>query len=215
MTTKKRSVLMSVLTLVLCLSLIAAGTYALFSDEVTLKNHLQAGTLDITLTRTNLVTTSLNASTGFLAGTEDSEDVDFSKSTTENVFNITDETLIVPGCRYSAKMQIANNSDVAFGYWLEIVFDNKDDFELADQLEVTITTEYGVTDALLSEGLLIGSEANPIGTLSKGESESFTVSVEFMDDSNVNNDAKSQKLSFDLVVHAVQAIEAPAVIPTV
>jgi len=69
-TTKKRSVLLSVMTLVLCLALVAGGTYALFSDQVTLTNHLEAGTLDITLTRTKLVTKSLDNETSHEARNE-------------------------------------------------------------------------------------------------------------------------------------------------
>ncbi len=217
MTKKKRSVLLSVLTLVLCLALVAGGTYALFSDGVTLKNHLQAGTLDITLTRTNLVTKSLHDKTGFLVGTENPEDIDFSNPTDRNVFDITDDTLIVPGCWYSAEMQIANNSDVAFGYWLEIVFDDTANLALADQLNVKVTTAEGVTEAKLSESAgLIGSESDPIGILAKTGSRLFTIRVEFLElEDSVNNAAKSQALDFDVIVHAVQAIEAPAVIPTV
>ena len=51
MTKRKRSVLLSILTLVLCLSVVAAGTYALFTDDVTFEEHLNAGSLDITLIR--------------------------------------------------------------------------------------------------------------------------------------------------------------------
>lgn len=219
MTTNKRSVLLSVMTLVLCLALAAGGTYALFSDRVTLTNHLEAGTLDITLTRTNLVTTSLNADTGFLVRTENSKDIDFSKpadpndpnAENKNVFDITDGMLTVPGCWYSAEMQIANNSDVAFGYWLEIVFDDTADLALAEQLKVTVTTVDGTTEAKLSESAgLIGAEADPIGVLAKTGSELFTISVEFLDlQDGANNAAKGQSVSFDVIVHAVQITTAP------
>ena len=104
MSVKKRSVLLSVMTLVLCLALMAAGTYALFSDYVVLDNHLVAGTMDITLKRSSLVTKSLDTSTGFLVDTENTELIDFSKPwdptkpelKNKNIFDITDETLIVP-----------------------------------------------------------------------------------------------------------------------
>ena len=207
------------MTLVLCLALAAGGTYALFSDRVTLTNHLEAGTLDITLTRTNLVTTSLNADTGFLVRTENSKDIDFSKpadpndpnAENKNVFDITDGMLTVPGCWYSAEMQIANNSDVAFGYWLEIVFDDTADLALAEQLKVTVTTVDGTTEAKLSESAgLIGAEADPIGVLAKTGSELFTISVEFLDlQDGANNAAKGQSVSFDVIVHAVQITTAP------
>lgn len=219
MTKKKRSVLLSVMTLVLCLALIAGGTYALFSDQVTLTNHLEAGTLDITLTRTNLVTTSLNADTGFLVKTENPKDIDFSKpadpndpnAENKNVFDITDGALIVPGCMYSAEMQIANNSDVAFGYWLEIVFDDTKDLTLAEQLKITVTTVDGTTTGMLNASAgLIGKEAEPIGVLAKGGSALFTVTVEFCNlDDSINNNAMGKTFDFDVVVHAVQITTAP------
>ena len=221
MTKSKRSVLLAVLTLMLCLALVAGGTYALFTDQVTLKNHLQAGTMDITLIRTNLKTKSLNDATGFLVETENPEDVDFSKpydpndpnSKNENVFDITDETLIVPGCVYSAEMQIANNTDVAFGYWLEIVFDDKVDLTLAEQLKITVKTaddNKSISKLVKDSAGLIGAEGDPIGILAKTGSALFTVTVEFCDlDHSVNNNAKSTSFDFDLIVHAVQVTTAP------
>lgn len=215
MTTKKRSVLLSVMTLVLCLALVAGGTYALFSDQVTMTNHLEAGTLDITLTRTNLVTESLDDETGFLVEATSTEVVDFSNPTTRNVFDIDGDELIVPSCSYTATMSIANNSDVAFGYWLEIVFSDEANLELADQLQVTVTTVDGTTetewlDEVLSESAgLLGSAEAPMGILAKTKSAPFTISVEFISDDDVNNDAQAQGLDFDLVVHAVQVTDAP------
>ena len=222
MTRKKRSVLMSVLTLLLCLALVASGTYALFSDQVTLKNHLVAGTLDITLIRTNLTTLSLDNNTGFLVKTENPKDIDFSEpanlndpnAENKNVFDITDETLIVPGSMYSAEMQIQNNSDVAFGYWLEIVFDDTVDLTLAEQLKITVTTvdDGKSISGMLSENAgLIGGENDHIGVLAKSGAALFTITVEFCDlDYSVNNNAKNTSFDFDVVVHAVQVTTAPS-----
>lgn len=222
MTTKKRSVLLSVLTCLLCLALVASGTYALFSDQVTLKNHLVAGTLDITLIRTNLVTTSLDANTGFLVETENPKDIDFStpydptdpNAENENIFDITDGTLIVPGCKYSAEMQISNNTDVAFGYWLEIVFDDTVDLTLAEQLKITVTTvdaSKSISGMLSENAGLIGTEASPIDVLAKSGAALFTITVEFCDlDYSVNNNAKLATFDFDVVVHAVQITTAPS-----
>ena len=216
MTTKQKSVLLSVLMLVLCLALVAGGTYALFSDDVTLTNHLEAGTLDITLKRTKLETLSLDNNTGYLAENVNTDVVDFSTPNDRNVFDIEDGVLIVPCSSYTATMEITNDvatSDVAFSYWLEIRFGSESDLELANQLRVVLTTEDGVEhEVILSNGAMIGSEGAPIGTLAKTASETFKISVEFLDLDN-NNDAKSKKVSFDLIVHAVQAIKAPTATP--
>lgn len=221
MTKRKRSVLLAVLTLMLCLALVAGGTYALFSDKVILNNHLQAGTMDITLMRTNLKTKSLNSATGFLVETENPEDIDFSKpydpndpnAKNKNVFDITDETLIVPACMYSAEMQLTNNTDVAFGYWLEIVFDDKVDLTLAEQLKITVKTvddNKSISKMLKDSAGLIGAEDDPIGILAKTGSALFTITVEFCDlDHSVNNNAKNTSFDFDVVVHAVQVTTAP------
>ena len=234
MTKKQRSVLLSVVTLVLCLALVAAGTYALFSDRVTLGNHLVAGKLDITLVRTNLTTTSLNPNTGFLVNTENNEDIDFSipwddahpERKNKNVFDMTDETLIVPGSSYTAEMKIANNididndgqvdheSNVAFGYWLEIVFEDDPDLDmtLANQILITVTTVDGtksITGEKLSESEgKIGDEDDVIGILALGGENIFTVTITFSD-LDTNNDAMSKTFKFDLVVHAIQITTAP------
>lgn len=213
MTKKKRSVLLSVMTLALCLALIASGTYALFSDEVRLTNHLQAGTLDITLTRNSLTTKSVDTTTGFLTDPiTTTEPVDFSNPTNRNIFDITADTLIVPGSYYSAEMQISNHSDVAFGYWLEIVFDGTVDLTLAEQIKITVTTSDGaksISTTLDKSKGLIGEEASPIEVLAKSGSALFTISVEFSDLGN-NNDAKNKTFEFDVIVHAVQVTSEPA-----
>ena len=218
---KKRSVLLSVMTLMLCLALVAGGTYALFTAQVKLTTHLQAGTLNITLIRTKLTTKSLDPATGYLTDTTNDKDIDFSKpadkndpnAENKNVFDITDETLIVPGCSYAADMKIINNSDVAFGYWLEIVFEDNVDKTLAEQLKITVKTsdpEKSVSGYLSANAGELGAKDAPIEVLAKGSSALFTITVEFCDlDESVNNLAKLTSFDFDLVVHAVQVTTAP------
>ena len=224
MTKTKRSILLAVLTMMLALALVVGGTYALFTDEVPLTNHLVAGKMDITLIRTNLKTTALDRTTGFLVDEEVTDPKDFSLPTTDNVFGITTETLIVPQCKYVAEMQILNTetpenlvsiSHVAYAYWIEIVFNNAEDLDLADQLIISVVTKdtdptVPTEPIYLSQGLKVGSAAEPIGVLALGDSETFTVSVEFESlPEGLNNTAKGQSLDFDLIVHAVQVTRAP------
>lgn len=209
MTRRKRSVLLSFVTLMLCLALVVGGSYALFSDQVTLTTHLKAGTLDITLQRTNLVSRMLDYSTGFLVDRENPEIVDFSGPTERNVFDLGLADKIVPGCAYKATMKITNNTDVAFAYWIQVVSRTGDAEDLADQLLVTVTTKDGISVAgLVDEGFVVGTSTAPISVMAKNGSESFEVSLEFLDLPN-NNSAKSQTLNFDIVVHAVQVLENP------
>lgn len=218
---KKRSVLLSVLTLMLCLSLVAGGTYALFSDQVVLRNHLQAGTLDLELWRIDLVTKSLDNTTGFLVDTHNEKDIDFSdpadlndtNAENRNVFDIVDDTLIVPGCSYTATMEIRNNTDVAYGYWLEIVFDKTADPTLTEQLKITVQTAdatKSITGMLNVTNGLLGDEGSPIEIIAKTKTAQFIVTVEFCNlDHAVNNTAKLKDLDFDIIVHAVQVTKAP------
>lgn len=208
MTKKRRSVLLSAVTFMLCLALVAGGTYALFSDQVTLTTHLKAGELDITLERTNLVTKALDNSTGFLVDIIDEEDVDFSKPTVRNVFDLEETDKIVPGCSYDASMKITNNTDVAFAYWIEIIDRNYEDIVLGDQLVVTIKADGYEKTVKVSEGMIVGNQSEPVAILAKGEYDNFNVVLEFLDLAN-NNAAQNQSLNFDIVVHAVQVVDAP------
>lgn len=204
--TKGRSILLSIMTLMLCLALTASGTYALFTDEVVLKTHLQAGNLDITLIRTHLTARELDTRTGFLKNTVNPEDVNFSQPTARNVFDISPGTLVVPCCKYIADMQIINHTDVAYAYWLEIVLDDPSDQIFASQIEVGVKTPDS-DKARLTKGLQVGSESDPIAVMAKGDSALFTVSVEFLDLAT-NNLAQGKSVNFDLKVYAVQVTTA-------
>jgi len=232
MTKKNRSVLLAVMTLVLCLALVAGGTYALFSDQITMEHHLEAGKLDITLVRTNLTKTELDPVTGYLktSSVDDVPEKDFSNPNGENVFGITKDTLIAPCTSYAATMKITNNSDVAFGYWIEIKLDLEgmtaeeiSALKLDEQIKVYINDEQKAVT--LDQGLFVGDRENPISKLAKAptddgtgnlshslkSSETFVVCIAFENlEDEVNNAAQGQKLNFDLIVHAVQlAEEAP------
>ena len=89
---RKRALVVSTATILLCLSIVAGATWALFTDTQVVKNHLVAGDLTISLTRTELTKTYLNDD-GFLVTKQvqkptDSE-VGFTNPTGENVFGKT------------------------------------------------------------------------------------------------------------------------------
>ena len=213
---KRRAMLVSCAVILLCMAIIGGMTFALFTDRATISNHLQAGDLQITLKRTELVKKTLNDK-GYLVETtvQKATDtpVDFSAVNSENVFGIETAEKIVPGTKYTAKMKLENGSDVAFGYWIQVVCTDKTDgADLAKQLKVTVNTGSD-SSAILGDGLTVkGANGGAyIGEIAVGASASFTVSVEFLDsavtenDIDENNLAKNEKLSFDLIVYAVQA----------
>ncbi len=221
---KLRTLLMCTLSIMLCMATVVVGTYALFTDKVTLNNHLQAGTLEISLVRTKLTKTELTER-GYLETSElpDGENgKDFSNATNENVFGITDGTLVVPGSSYQADLKLTNGGSVAFTYTVAIVFDGVDsdaqrDQALAEQLKITAgKSEATAVTKMLSKIKL--EEQDGTFTIFTDElaatdpSVNFFVKVEFVNntDNTTNNAAKNGKVKFDIVVSAVQKTTAPS-----
>lgn len=220
-TNRKRALLISSSVILLCLTVIVGMTWALFTDTQTVKNHLQAGDLDITLTRTTLTKTTLDEK-GYLKtyGPDNfPKNVDFSGDDAGNVFEIEMDDngeiteKIVPGTQYIANMKLTNKSDVAFGYWIEIKCNSADAAKaLAKQVTVTVTGDSG-KPVSVSGGLIVGDEENFIDEVGIGDEKSFTVTVTFEDMDFVfedgklystNDAAENQDLGFDLIVYAVQ-----------
>ncbi|MBQ8496562.1 MAG: hypothetical protein IJ489_03795 [Clostridia bacterium] len=212
-TNRKRVLLVSGAIILLCITIIAGMTFALFTDEEAVNNHLKAGDLDITLIRTNLKSTRLTER-GFLETVTDDTDKDFTNNKDENVFGL-DGELIVPLSEYEADLTLTNKGDVAFKYGIQIVLGEDSDPDLAEQLEVTVTVNNadGTTETKrLNEGLGIGSNAQTFGLLAVGDDCDFSVKVKFLDDRKYedefeNNDAQGDDVYFDLVVYAVQYTE--------
>lgn len=212
-TNRKRALLVSASVILLCMTIIVGMTWALFTDTQKVTNHLQAGDLSITLKRTELTKTTLNAQGKLVTSDPDTTTKNFSNPTDENVFGIVEGEKIVPGTKYVAKMQVENHSDVAFGYWIEIVCTDKTNgADLAKQLKVTVNTGSDAS-ASVNDGLTVGSSSNYVGELIIGATAEFTVTVEFLDsfvaENNIDHNdlAQGENLSFDLVVHAVQATD--------
>ena len=212
-TNRKRALLISSSVILLCMTIIVGMTWALFTDTQKVSNHLQAGDLSITLKRTELTKTTLNAQGKLVTSAPDTTTKNFSNPTDENVFGIVEGEKVVPGTKYVAKLQIENHSDVAFGYWIEIVCTDKTNgADLAKQLKVTVNTGADAS-ASVNDGLTVGSSSNYVGELIIGASAGFTVTVEFLDsfvaENNIDHNdlAQGENLSFDLVVHAVQATD--------
>ena len=210
-TNRKRALLVSSSVILLCMTVIVGMTWALFTDTQRVTNHLQAGDLSVTLNRTELTKTTLNTEGKLVTSAPDTNPKNFSNPTDENVFGIVEGEKIVPGTKYVAKMKIENHSDVAFGYWIEIVCaDKTNGADLAKQLKVTVNTGSDAS-AFVNDGLTVKGEEGYVGELGIGDTAAFTVTVEFLDSFVAENKiesndlAKGESLSFDLVVHAVQA----------
>ena len=234
---RKRALLFSGAVILLCMTVVTGMTWALFTDTKTVTNHLQAGDLEITLKRTELVKNTLNGK-GFLEEitVQKSTDVpeDFTTSNDKNVFGLESEEKVVPGSEFVATMQIENNSDVAFGYWVRIECEDEDVAKkLAEQMIIKVYTDKngdGTIDtddsdgsdesdkSVVASGLEVGSDKNFIGVLGIDDKETFIVSVEFDNQgytyvdgvlTSTNDAAQKQDIDFDLIVYAVQVTTQP------
>lgn len=205
---KLRALLSAALTIMLSASIAVAGTYALFSDSVEVTNHLQAGTLELGLTRTKLVKSVPDATTGMPTKTEDTTARDFSAATSENVFGIGDEK-IAPGSWYEVEMHVTNEGTVAFNYQVAIKLDaatTDENLEFAKQLTVYVngaTEGTKLSDCKIENGKIIVSDK----LVKKNTTdEKFTVKIVF--NSLAGNATQGKEVSFDLIVLAEQYVPA-------
>ena len=196
--------------------LLVGGTYALFTDSVSIGNHLEAGNLNISLLRTSYSKTTLD-SDGYLSTITDSTEVDFSEETEENIFALEEDEYVVPGSSFLANLKLVNgkkngdnyvSSSVAFSYNVKIVVSEDSNSDFISQLTVTVKKgEEEVANKKLSE---FGTDAILSGKMTKNDaSAEFSVKVAFDDlDPEKNNKAQDKKASFDLKVEAIQLTSA-------
>lgn len=210
MTKKIRALILSCTTILLCVTVAVAGTFALFTDSASIRNHLKAGTLDIELNRI-LLTGETLAADGTVSTVNNTEEVAFTEGTSRTVFD-TENSVVVPGSFFEATMEIVNNGNVAFGYWIEVVpASGTTADDLLSQLTFTVTPLSGtpVSETIDADGKLsLGSETSHVATVSATtENTTFKVKVSFENSTTKgeNDKAKGQELDFDLIVYAVQA----------
>lgn len=200
---KKRVLLVSCSVILVCMSIIVGMTYALFTDNVVVENHLKAGNLDVTLKRTSLEYVVLDDD-GLLKVTTVNDELDFTERTEDNVFGIdSTDVRIVPGSYFEATLEVGNNGSTAFDYNVEIKLEGESN-SLAEQLKVIVTHNDGsTTEKMLSE-IADGLSISAGSMKSSDNAQSFKVKVEFIDVA-YNNDAQDLSCVFDLVVSATQA----------
>ena len=224
-----RTILLALSAILLSVLLVLAGTYSLFTDKSQISNHLQAGTLEMVLTRTTLTKRALDDK-GYLKESTDTQEKDFTGLNGENVFGLGTDEVLAPGSKYVANMRLTmtQEADVAFGYYVEIVLSNAtaDSADFRGQMKVTIQSVEDPTKTVSrwftevnNEGKIVlggPEQENLIGKVEKGTtasgavaSQNFIVTVEFVNqdtDGSVNNIAKLESFGFDLVVYAIQIV---------
>ena len=202
---KFKLLFISYIVILLCTVLIIGGTFSLFTDSVTVKNHLQAGTLNVELVRTNLKYTKINED-GYFDVIENNKRLNFTKPLKNNIFGIEDESLmIIPGSYFDTTMELINNGNVPFEYSVMIII-NQEINSLFEQLEVEIVdSESNIFKKKLSD--FVDGNSFMIGEMNSIENkENFKIKISFLNDVN-NNLAMSLAVEFDLIVSATQKIK--------
>ena len=178
----------------------------IFTDKKNVVNHLRAGDLDVTLTRTNLEYTILgeNGTTKVITV---EEDLDLTDATENNAFGFnSDHVLIVPGNYFKADLQLKNSGNIALEYTVGMQLISETN-ALAEQVEVTVTDPNGLKTVKRLSEMLEGVTVKAGEIREAGAAQSFTVEVRFIDDTTINNAAQTQMAVFDLVVNAQQLME--------
>ncbi len=209
-----KTLLLSILTLCICTALVVGGTFALFTGEANVNNHLQAGNLKVGLYRTAYTENALN-SDGYLVTTvvqrQDNErnesDMNLTDEETEWLFSVSNA---VPQSYYEADLDVVNEGSVAFDYGMRIVMTSGEETALADQIRITVTYGDGQTKSFILS-TYAANDVN-LGILTTEQSDRFTVRAEFVDDNDeefVNNDAMDEAVKFYVQVYATQRVSAP------
>lgn len=177
---KNKILVSSILTIALCLSMIAGSTFALFTSESKVNVAVTSGEVKVVATASNLKYTSDLGSTLGQATLSDKAD------------SITVEGF-TPGDRVSFDITVANESTVAINYRTVVTISD----ELAPALVVSFDDEK--SEGHKSAWTKLDADADP---------EKVTVSIYFPDADN-NNDYMGKTCNISYVVEAVQGNTVP------
>ncbi len=223
----KKSIIFSAITLCLCTLVVVGGTYALFTDTVSVNYHLSAGNLKVGLDRTAFTKYVVDEKTGLMTTVVDTgEPVDLTQDA--NKLFVIDKA--VPTSWYEAELTVTNDGTTAFDYGMRIIWNNDNDVVgkdllLAEQIMITVTSEKIADSAATgknSEGVnyisfkLSESKGKDISFgyfLKDSSAQTFTVKAEFINNTAENNKinvgAGEEKpaVTFDVQVFATQKTE--------
>lgn len=136
---------------------------------------------------------------------QDNTATDFTKPNKSNIFGLNSSSIVVPSCKYEATMEVYNDGNNAFTYWLEFNLNSVAD-AFAEQLKVTVSVDGGESKQfVLSKAKTVGSQLAPIATVAANQSSCFTVSIYFDDDDYINDDAQNKSIYFDVKLCAVKS----------
>lgn len=202
---KAKAIALSAVVAMLCAALIVAASLAIFSDSAGSNVHLQAGTLDAGLWKTE-VSGYIVGQDGNLAPYEESGlPVDLEKDGAD-IFQLSD---VIPGVWQEAVLEVRNAGTVAFEYSVSIAnikADGQTAQNLLGRLLVTVTPSGGAAVSFLLKDAAQQGRNIPLGTLAAKANGTFSVRAEFTDDGTHEppESLAGAEVSFDLTVSAVQ-----------
>ena len=198
----KRALLMSVLSLLLCVSMLVGTTFAWFTDSVTSANNIiKSGNLDVEMY--------------WADGTKavPTEDAGWTDASEGAIFNY---DLWEPGYTEVRHIKIANEGSLALKYQVSIVA-NGEVSDLSDVIDVyyidpavQVANRTDLTDAnklgTLTQ-VLAGMATSANGALSAGESDTITIALKMQESAGNEYQNKSIGTDFSVVLLATQMTE--------
>ena len=190
----KKTLLTSVLSLVLCMALLIGATFAWFTDNVTSANNkIVAGNLDVQL---------LMHDGNDYVDISDSEDPIFGSNT---VATNSTNTLWEPGKTQIAYLAIKNNGSLALRYSVALDVENvsKNLYEVM-KYAITSDAQYDAKPAWTGgNAVVVGTQAVSNGvSLGAGETRYFALSIHM--DEEAGNQYQGGEVNFDLTIVATQ-----------
>ena len=188
---KKKALISSIMTIALCVSLIAGSTFALFTSESNVDIAVTSGQVKVvaTLDETSLTTSSMGVA-------QDAGKFENGGTAVINGGKI-DFTNITPGDKAEFTIDVTNYSNVAVKYRVNWAVEG----ELLGALEATVT-EAGVTKALKTETIDWTEWAVPADP-EVGETKELAISIELPVEAG--NEYQNKNATVILTVEAVQA----------
>lgn len=204
---KAKAIVLSAVVTLLCAGLIVVASLAIFSDTADSNVHLQAGTLEAGLWKTEVAGYVVGEDGNLAEYTENDLPVDLEKDGSE-IFQLTN---IMPGLWQEVTLEVRNEGTVAFDYSVSmanIQADGQAAQALLGRLMITVTpSQSGVQPRsfLLKDAAEQGLNI-PLGTLNAEANGTFKVKVEFTDDGlqEPPEALANAEVQFDLTVTAVQ-----------
>lgn len=194
----KRALLMSALSLMMCVSMLVGSTFAWFTDSVTSAgNRIQAGTLDVQLL--------MYDGADYVDISEEPNPIFGTAGLAQDSVN----TLWEPGKTQVAYLAVKNNGNLALQYNIGLEVENVSN-ELYEVIQYAYTQdaekdEVKSWNAADGKNVVLGAQpiTDDYTVMNPGDVHYFALSIHMMEDAG--NEYQGGEADFDLIVSATQA----------